>query len=163
MFSKKSEQISPKPAPKPMASNGSTFSVIGADVTIKGDIAASADLHVDGTVEGDLACASLVQGETSRIEGAIKAENARLAGTVKGAIEARELIVLKTAHIEGDVHYDAITIEQGATVEGRFAHAAAKQPGKPSDNAASAEAEPAENGKPAEKKDGGEPRLSLAG
>jgi cytoskeletal protein CcmA (bactofilin family) len=35
---------------------------------------------------GDLVCASLVQGESSRIEGAITADTARLAGTVKGTI-----------------------------------------------------------------------------
>ena len=63
-----------------MASNG-TFSVIGADIVIRGDLEASADLHVDGTVQGDIACASLVQGESSRIEGAINAETARLSGT----------------------------------------------------------------------------------
>ena len=59
---------------RPVAS--STFSVIGADVAIKGDVEASADLHVDGTVVGDLVCASLVQGETSRIEGGITADTA---------------------------------------------------------------------------------------
>jgi hypothetical protein len=32
-----------------MVASGSTFSVIGADVVITGDIAATADLHVDGT------------------------------------------------------------------------------------------------------------------
>jgi hypothetical protein len=48
-----------------MMASGSTFSVIGADVVIKGDIAATADLHVDGTIEGDIKCASLVQGEAS--------------------------------------------------------------------------------------------------
>lgn len=103
-----------------MASNG-TFSVIGADVVIRGDVEASADLHVDGTVQGDIVCASLVQGESSRIEGAIEAETARLAGTVKGTINARELVILKSARIEGDVRYDALTIEHGASVEGRFA------------------------------------------
>ncbi|MBD3729999.1 MAG: polymer-forming cytoskeletal protein [Sphingomonadales bacterium] len=102
--------------------SGSTFSVIGADVAIKGDISASVDLHVDGKIEGDLACSSLVQGEASEIHGAITAESARLAGKVVGSITARELVVLKTARIEGDVHYDALTIEQGAEVEGRFAH-----------------------------------------
>jgi cytoskeletal protein CcmA (bactofilin family) len=101
--------------------SGSTFSVIGADVTITGNIAASADLHVDGTIEGDIACAALVQGETSTIHGAITAQSARLAGKVTGSITARELVILKTAQIEGDVHYDALTIEQGAAVEGRFA------------------------------------------
>jgi cytoskeletal protein CcmA (bactofilin family) len=100
--------------------------VIGADVTIRGDLEASADLHVDGTVVGDLACASLVQGEASRVEGAISADTARLAGSVKGTINVRELVILKTARIEGDVHYEALTIEQGAQVDGRFAPDAAK-------------------------------------
>jgi cytoskeletal protein CcmA (bactofilin family) len=102
--------------------SGGTFSVLGADVVIKGDIAASADLHIDGRVEGDIACASLVQGQSSEVVGAIRAETARLAGTVRGSITASELVILKTARIEGDVHYDALTIEQGAEVDGRFAH-----------------------------------------
>ena len=103
-----------------MAGN-STFSVFGSDVVVKGDISASVDLHVDGRVEGDIKCASLVQGEGSEIAGAVVAETARLAGRVVGSISARELVILKSAVIEGDVHYDALTIEQGAQVEGRFA------------------------------------------
>lgn len=102
-------------------SASSTFSVLGSDLTITGDISASADLHIDGTVEGDIACSSLVQGESSTIKGGVTAETARLAGRVTGSIAARELVILKTARIEGDVHYDALTIEQGAQVEGRFA------------------------------------------
>lgn len=109
-----------------MASRGSnassTFSVLGSDIKITGDISASADLHIDGSVEGDISCASLVQGDASTINGAVVAESARLAGRVTGSITARELVILKTAQIEGDVHYDALTIEQGAQVEGRFAH-----------------------------------------
>ncbi|PLK27183.1 polymer-forming cytoskeletal protein [Novosphingobium sp. TH158] len=101
---------------------GSTFSVLGADVSIKGDISAKADLHIDGHVDGDIACTSLVQGETSEITGAVTAETARLAGRVRGSITAGQLVILKTARIEGDVFYDALTIEQGATVEGKFAH-----------------------------------------
>lgn len=106
--------------------NGSTFSVLGADVAIKGNVEASADLHVDGVVEGDLLCTSLVQGESSRIEGGITADAARLSGTVKGTINVRELVILKSARIEGDVHYETLTIEQGANVDGRFAPDAAK-------------------------------------
>lgn len=101
--------------------SGSTFSVIGADVTIKGNIGATADLHIDGSVEGDITCAALVQGEASSIAGAVVAESARMAGKLTGSITARELVILKTARIEGDVHYDALTIEQGAQVDGRFA------------------------------------------
>ena len=119
--------------------NSSTFSVLGSDLAIKGDIKASADLHIDGSVEGDIACTSLVQGETSKVTGAVEAETARLAGTVEGSITARELVILKTARITGDVFYDALTIEQGAQVEGRFAH---RQPGKPVSAAPRVEAKP---------------------
>ena len=120
MFSKKSAPPA-RIAARPMATGNGTFSVIGSDVTIKGDIVASADLHVDGRIEGDIACASIVQGESSVIVGTVTTESARLAGTVSGSISARELTVLRTARIEGDVQYDALTIEQGAEVEGHFA------------------------------------------
>ena len=100
----------------------STFSVIGTDVTIKGDIEATADLHIDGAVEGDIKCSSLVQGESGSVVGSIVAESARLAGKVNGSIRVRELVVRREAHIHGDVQYEALTIEQGAQVDGRFAH-----------------------------------------
>ncbi len=136
-----------------MASSNSTFSVIGSDVTITGNIAATTELHVDGNIEGDITCASLVQGEGSVVKGVIEAESARLSGTVIGSISARELVVLKSARIDGDVHYDALTIEQGATVEGRFAPRAAK--------AAPAARVDARNTEP--KNGGDEPKLTLAG
>lgn len=119
MFSKKHGLAPRQVGVSPMS--GATFSVIGADVAITGNIGASADLHIDGRVEGDITCSSLVQGDSSSIVGGISAGTVRLAGHVKGTIEARELIILRTARIEGDVHYDALTIEQGAQVEGRFA------------------------------------------
>ncbi len=119
MFSRNQAQAAPRTQVKAMAN--STFSVFGADIKIKGDVTASADLHIDGRVEGDVACTSLVQGESGEIVGGVTAESARLSGTVRGTINARELVVLKTARIHGDVHYDTLTIEQGAQVDGRFA------------------------------------------
>ncbi len=119
-----------------MAHGNSTFSVIGSDVTITGDISASVDLHIDGKVEGDIKCASLVQGESSVISGAITAETARMSGKVAGSITAKELVILKSAQIEGDVHYDALTIEQGAQVDGRFAPNGQRAAPKPARSAA---------------------------
>lgn len=119
MFSKKPASAPHSAAGKSMAN--STFSVFGADIRIKGDVHASADLHIDGHVEGDVSCTALVQGESGEIVGAVKAESARLSGTVKGTINVRDLVVLKSARIQGDVHYDSLTIEQGAQVDGRFA------------------------------------------
>lgn len=124
MFSKKSAPTNPllptsrnNPA---MPRSGSTFSVIGADVVITGNLDASAEIHLDGQIKGDLACSALVQGESGVIEGSVTAANARLSGRVTGSITASQLVILRSAVIEGDVFYEALTIEEGARVDGRF-------------------------------------------
>ena len=104
------------------AAAGGSFSVLGADVVISGNITAGVDLHLDGRVDGDVTCASLVQGAGSVIRGAVTAETARLAGTVDGSINAKELVIQASARITGDVTYEKLTIEPGGQVDGRFTH-----------------------------------------
>lgn len=97
------------------------FSLIGGDVTIKGDVEATVDLHIDGRIEGDISCAALVQGPDSRIQGNIRAKSARIAGHVEGAITADELVVEASARITGDVTYRSISVAPGGQVAGRLA------------------------------------------
>ena len=128
MFSKsrptQASESAPVSSPARMATGArhTTFSILGADVIVTGNVSASVDLHIDGRVEGDIACASLVQGEESLIKGGVVAETAKLAGTVEGSIVARDLIIQASARIIGDVTYENLTIEQGSQVEGRFSH-----------------------------------------
>lgn len=96
------------------------FSVLGADVTITGNIAASADLHIEGRVQGDVACANLVQGADSVIVGNVKADSARVAGKVDGVVSVRQLSVERSARITGDVEYENIAVENGAGIDGRM-------------------------------------------
>jgi cytoskeletal protein CcmA (bactofilin family) len=114
----------PSPGAAKMATGArhTTFSILGADVVVTGNIAASVDLHIDGKVEGDLKCANLVQGEASHIKGAVIADSAKLAGAVEGSIEAKTLVIHASARITGDVTYENVTIEQGAHVDGKLTH-----------------------------------------
>lgn len=100
------------------------FSVLGPDVLITGNISATADLHIDGRIDGDVACANLVQGAGSMITGNIRAETARLAGTIQGTVSVRQLAVERSARIAGDVEYEIITMENGASIDGRMKHLA---------------------------------------
>ena len=118
MFSKKPESTDRPPGSASMT--GSTFSVLGPDIAVNGDLTATADLHLDGKVNGDIKCATLVQGEGSQVTGMVIAENARVAGRIKGSITAAVLVIQKTARIEGDVTYGSLTIEDGAQVDGKF-------------------------------------------
>lgn len=124
MFSKKPEATGRSSASNNMSA--STFSVLGPDIAVNGDVTATMDLHLDGKVNGDISCAALVQGESSQVTGSISAENARLAGRIKGAVTADVLIILKTARIEGDVTYGALTVEEGAQVDGKFTRRASE-------------------------------------
>jgi hypothetical protein len=78
------------------------FSLIGGDVVVTGNISATVDLHVDGRIEGDVSCATLVQGTESAIKGNVVAKVARIAGTVEGSIEADELVIERSAKIVGE-------------------------------------------------------------
>lgn len=123
----------PSPGATKMATGArhTTFSILGTDVVVTGNIAASVDLHIDGKVEGDLTCANLVQGESSEIRGAIVADSAKLAGLVDGSIEVKTLVIHASARITGDVTYENVTIEQGAHVDGKLSHRRAGVAGKP--------------------------------
>ena len=96
------------------------FSVIGPDMVVTGDVRATADLHIDGSIEGDVHCGNLVQGTESRIVGGVTADTARIAGSVEGSVRVKHLTVERSARIVGDVEYQDITIENGGHVDGRL-------------------------------------------
>lgn len=108
-------------SPAPASGRGrGMFSVIGPDMAVTGDVRATADLHIDGSIEGDVYCGNLVQGPESRIVGGVTAETARIAGTIEGSVHVKHLTVERSAKIIGDVEYQDITVENGGHVDGRL-------------------------------------------
>lgn len=121
MFSK--SRNSPKSAASVATGARHTpFSILGSDVTVRGDIEARVDLHIDGRVEGDIVCAALVQGAESHIKGHVNAKSARIAGTIEGSITTEELVVEGSARITGEVTYQTIAIAAGGQVDGKLTH-----------------------------------------
>lgn len=132
MFSK-SKQSPEAPAATPhrgreSMSSGHTFSIIASDVEIIGNLAAKVDLHIDGKIQGDVACGNLVQGADSVITGKVIAQSARLSGRVEGSIEAGDLIIEASAKINGDVSYESLSIAPGGQIDGKFKHKSAGGP-----------------------------------
>jgi cytoskeletal protein CcmA (bactofilin family) len=110
-------------APSSVRSSGSnTMSFIGAEVIIHGNVSGQGDIHLDGMIEGDLGCSSLILGSGGRIKGNVTAEKATLGGTVEGTINAATLVVERSARITGDLAYDTVSIENGAQLDGRMNH-----------------------------------------
>ena len=114
-----------------VASNGKRgagFSVLGPDVIVTGGIRSSADLHVEGKIDGDLDCGNLVLGPEATVKGQVRADSARVAGTIEGSVSVRQLTVEAGARITGDVEYETISLENGAHVDGRLKHFSAPSP-----------------------------------
>ena len=104
------------------------MSVIGADITITGNIEASVDLHIEGRVNGDVRCATLILGENSAVNGSIYADRVRVSGSVDGAIETKDLAIEATARVTGDITYDRLRVANGGVVEGQMRRKAVEEP-----------------------------------
>jgi cytoskeletal protein CcmA (bactofilin family) len=92
-------------------------SVLTRDMTVGGNVTGG-DLQVDGLIKGDVRVTRLSVGEEGRIEGAIHAEAAEVRGRVVGSITAKQIRLHATAHIEGDLIHEQLTIEPGAFFDG---------------------------------------------
>jgi cytoskeletal protein CcmA (bactofilin family) len=103
------------------------MSVIGADITITGNIEASVDLHIEGRVQGDVRCATLILGESSSVNGSIYADRVRVSGVVDGAIETKDLAVEATARVTGDITYDRLRVANGGILEGQMKRKAVEE------------------------------------
>lgn len=105
--------------------------LIGAGTVIEGSVTYSGGLRIDGTVKGDLRCATgdacmVVISEHGHVEGEVHAAHLVVSGRITGPLHVTELLELQPkARITGDVYYRAIEIHKGAMVEGRLIYQAA--------------------------------------
>ncbi|MBX3561219.1 MAG: polymer-forming cytoskeletal protein [Sphingomonas sp.] len=130
MFSRKDS----KPGTRSGRSSSSGLSFIGPEVVISGDLTTSAQLHVDGRIDGHVRCGQLCQGESGIIAGDLTADEARIAGLIEGTVNAATLVVEATGRIAGDVTYETISIAAGARIDGRLARRAALAAGPGADD-----------------------------
>jgi cytoskeletal protein CcmA (bactofilin family) len=104
--------------------------LIGAGTTIEGNLSYSGGLRIDGSVKGDLRCASgdacmVVVSEHGQVEGEVHAAHLVVSGRIVGPLFVSELLELQPkARISGDVHYRALEMHNGAVVEGRLIYQA---------------------------------------
>lgn len=97
-------------------------SIISNDLVVHGNLTATGDIQVDGTVEGDIRSQSLTIGEKASITGEIVADDIVIRGRVIGTIRGRRVQLASTCHVEGDILHEALAVETGAFFEGNCRH-----------------------------------------
>ena len=100
--------------------NNAKINLIGAGTTIEGEIHATGDLRIDGTIIGSVSSKSkVVVGITGKIQGDVNCQNADISGAIKGKTIVSELLFLKsTAKLNGDIHTGKLVVEVGASFTG---------------------------------------------
>jgi len=96
------------------------INIIGNGTVIKGDIKASGDMRIDGTLIGSVTSkGKVVVGTTGNVEGEIICQSADFSGNIKAKVTVAELLAMKaSANLTGEVSTGKISIEPGAKFSG---------------------------------------------
>jgi len=96
--------------------------IVGSDVVVEGTLNSTGEIQIDGRLNGDVRCASLMIGGQGEIYGEIVAGEVIVRGRVKGPIRAHKVLLCASSRLEGDVLCGALAIEAGAFFEGNCRH-----------------------------------------
>lgn len=97
--------------------------VIAKGLKIVGTVTAEGLVEVNGRVDGELHCTSLVISRGAHVAGTIAAGRVVVDGNVEGPIQGGDVILKSKAHVVGDIHHQSLSIESGAFFDGRSVHA----------------------------------------
>jgi cytoskeletal protein CcmA (bactofilin family) len=104
---------------------------------------------IGGKVDGDISGHVVRIGSAAVVKGTVFGDIVELAGAIDGKIEAKSVVLAKTARMTGDITYQSLQIDQGAAFNGNCcAHQSKTAPKSARDvskaeTCSAAEAEPA--------------------
>jgi cytoskeletal protein CcmA (bactofilin family) len=100
--------------------------LVGEGTVIHGELRFTDGLRIDGEVFGDVTAVGdrpsiLVISERASVSGKVSAGHLIINGRVIGPVFSNELLELQPkAVITGDVHYEVLEMNQGATIDGEL-------------------------------------------
>jgi cytoskeletal protein CcmA (bactofilin family) len=100
------------------AGRRSAPSILSEGFRVDGDVTSSGEIHIGGTLIGDVVAGKITLGETGSINGSVEAETAIINGTLQGRLVAVNVILGRSAQVRADVVYCSMRIEPGAVFEG---------------------------------------------
>ena len=95
------------------------LSTLSSDLQFEGTISGGGDLQIDGAIKGDVRVGRLIVGETGAVEGNVSADYVEVRGRVVGGISGKQVKLIATAYVDGDITAEQMSIDIGAYLEGR--------------------------------------------
>jgi cytoskeletal protein CcmA (bactofilin family) len=97
--------------------------VIAEGLKIVGSVTAEGLVEVNGQIDGEVHCTSLIISRKAHVTGTMAAERVVVDGRVEGPIQGGEVILKSQAQVIGDIQHQSLAIEKGAYFEGRSVQA----------------------------------------
>ena len=111
--------------------------VIGENCVIEGDVTFEKTIEVHGKIIGTLkiaencTSASLIIKQTGIVEGDVYGSDVIIEGEVVGNVSGKkEIKIENSAFISGNVYYDILDVQGGATINGNLIRNKGKEPQK---------------------------------
>jgi cytoskeletal protein CcmA (bactofilin family) len=93
--------------------------VIAKGLKIVGSVTAEGLVEVNGQIDGELHCTSLIIAPGAHVDGTVAAERVVVNGKVEGPIQGGQVHLKSQAHVVGDIHHQSLAIDRGAYFDGR--------------------------------------------
>lgn len=106
-----------RPAAPAVAQRG--LSTLSSDLQFEGNVGGAGDLQIDGQVKGDVKVGRLIVGETGAVEGNVAADYVEVRGRVVGGVSGKQVKLIATAYVDGDITAEQLSIDIGAYFQGR--------------------------------------------
>lgn len=106
-----------KAAPPVTSSRG--LSTLSSDLKFEGSISGAGDLQIDGQIKGDIRVGRLIVGETGAVEGNVSADYIEVRGRIVGTTSGKQVKLVSTAYVDGDITAEQLSIDIGAYFQGR--------------------------------------------
>jgi cytoskeletal protein CcmA (bactofilin family) len=106
--------------------SGSGISIIGQDLTIIGQglrIISKGKIRVEGEIQGDVLGTEVIIGDVGKVTGVVSAETITVFGSIMGTIRGVRVLLESGARVVGDVHHQTLSVDEGASLEGRVRRA----------------------------------------
>lgn len=93
-------------------------SILMSDLSIEGDIVSEGEVHISGSVKGEVVARDLTLNEGGSVTGVVRAESAIIAGNLVGRLTAASVLLKSSACVEADMTHVSLTLEPGAAFDG---------------------------------------------
>jgi cytoskeletal protein CcmA (bactofilin family) len=108
--------------PSKTSTESKTASVFANDLAVKGDVENQGDLRIEGQLHGNvIGHGTITVAEQGQVHGNVEGRLVVVMGRVEGNVKGMEKVeVLEKATVKGDVTSARISVEEGASVSGKF-------------------------------------------